>query len=76
MFTIRRPGRAQRVTKSAGHASPPRISNRTPGTSSDIIASSVGTHENTVTPASVSNRDNAGPACIISRVPTTSAAPA
>ena len=40
------------------------------------MASSVGTHERTVTPASVSMRERAAPLRTISPVPTTSVAPA
>ena len=47
------------------------MSRVTPGTSSVIIASCVGTVLNTVTPASVSIRESIGPDCAISRVPTT-----
>src|ERR1051326_1044073 len=75
VLKTRRLGFHHRLTNSGGQGSPPRISRRIEGTSFSSIASKVGTHERTVTPADCSMSAKAGPAWNISGVAGTRTAP-
>ncbi len=72
---MRRPGVAQRAIASGGQRSPLTISSRTDGSAWVIIASEVGTVENTVTLPPATSSARSSPKRAAPRSGTTSAAP-